>query len=1183
MKQQSQFPRILLALVLAGTCFLFEKPSLAQTYIPSYRWQVDSLIVIDRSDFVFAFPETHRPLLQSLRIYKNSVLLREEMDYRVYEESLIRFFPPPSDSDTLIINYKRQPLDLKKKYYLFEKDTLRQQAPGDSLIAQKETVRLREIKFENPFTDFTPGLNKSGSIMRGVKIGTNQDLTLNSGLNLELSGQLTDNVEIVAALTDESTPIQPEGNTQTLDEVDKVFVEFRSPHIGGTVGDLNLTYENTQFANLSRKLQGITLNGTYDSHIAGATIATTRGYFNRNSLIGREGNQGPYQLTGKNGEREIIVLAGTERVWVDGQKMTRGESNDYVIEYGNGQITFTNRRMITGDSRIEVDFEYFPATQDYSRNVYSGMIGGAAAEGKLNYRFQYYREFDDKDRVLEEGGTLTEEEKEILRQSGDDPLEAYTTGVTQVADSAGSYIKVDTLINNESYSYYKYVGSKAGNFSVIFSLVGSKKGDYSRDRLGVYRWVGIGNGEYLPRRFLPLPASHNLADAKINWKPGKHFSMNAEYALSQLDKNTFSSLDDNNNTGNALNVKSELNEIPVNIGSARLGVMDLSLDTRFIDDTFESVDRFNEPDYQRYWNLGTASGQSSEERSYQLNGNYRPMKTLKLTGNAGILDKTDFSSKRYMGRLNFEDKHLFTGNAKYEFVGSETGSGLTKDDWVRYEGDIKKDIWKIQPNLLYNYEQRQTDKNGTLTGFEFDDYGIRFGLIEMRYVSGYVQYNMREDAVYDIEDRGKLLPQSTTATRRFRIDLQNYEETSASLEIVQRDKDYKPFFENIKVDTLKLQYADASVQDTTWQDRETNLIDFNLTHSRWKKAVNFSMQYKISTEQTALKEKIYLDVGEGDGNLRYDEALDEYVPDPDGNYNLYIVPSDKFEPVTNLQTAFRVTYDPSKFWRRSTGNLIKILSNVSGESYFRVEEETRESDLTSIYTLNLSDFQGDQTIRGSIIYNQDLYLMRRNRDLSFRLRYRYRDDRSNQYLDPGENEDQLLIERGIRADWRIISDLKSQTEFSQKLTTRESRSNTFRNRDIFGWYVNQKFSYRPTDRWEFGIEPEYGREHNYVSTYPLVLWFGVLRNRINYSIPAKGRISAEYEYQTVNTLDNPLNLSVPYEMANGKKEGISKKWQLRAEYTVAKNIVFTLFYNGRDDASAKNIIHTGQAEIRAFF
>jgi hypothetical protein len=69
----------------------------------------------------------------------------------------------------------------------------------------------------------------------------------------------------------------------------------------------------------------------------------------------------------------------------------------------------------------------------------------------------------------------------------------------------------------------------------------------------------------------------------------------------------------------------------------------------------------------------------------------------------------------------------------------------------------------------------------------------------------------------------------------------------------------------------------------------------------------------------------------------------------------------------------------------------------------------------------------------------------------------------------------------------------------------------------------------------------------------------------------------------VNPYDNPLNKTIPYEMARGKKEGVSQFWQMRVEYNVAKNIMFSLFYSGRDDAAYKHIIHTGNAEIRAFF
>ena len=161
-----------------------------------------------------------------------------------------------------------------------------------------------------------------------------------------------------------------------------------------------------------------------------------------------------------------------------------------------------------------------------------------------------------------------------------------------------------------------------------------------------------------------------------------------------------------------------------------------------------------------------------------------------------------------------------------------------------------------------------------------------------------------------------------------------------------------------------------------------------------------------------------------------------------------------------------------------------------------------------------------------------------------------------------------------------MEDFNSQSEIRVKSYSKLSNANP---RDIAGYYFDQRFSYRPLSNWEFGLESQYGHETNQSSNYLMDLWYENIKGRINYSLPRKGRASANYSFQIVYVTSNPDNKVVPYEMATGKKEGNSHTWDLRFEYTVAKNVVFTFYYNGRKEANFENVIHTGQAEIRAYF
>jgi hypothetical protein len=133
-------------------------------------------------------------------------------------------------TDSVQVVYKVYSFSFNQEFYKRKRETATNFS-NQSLDIYKETPTNNK---ENIFG--LSGFNKSGSIARGVSIGNNQDPIVNSSLNLQLSGKLANGIEIVAAITDDNIPIQADGNTQQLQEFDKVFIQLSNENNKVIVG-----------------------------------------------------------------------------------------------------------------------------------------------------------------------------------------------------------------------------------------------------------------------------------------------------------------------------------------------------------------------------------------------------------------------------------------------------------------------------------------------------------------------------------------------------------------------------------------------------------------------------------------------------------------------------------------------------------------------------------------------------------------------------------------------------------------------------------------------------------------------------------------------------------------------------------------------------------------------------------
>lgn len=371
------------------------------------------------------------------------------------------------------------------------------------------------------------------------------DQGFNQGLNVNIFGDV-EGVQIEGNLSDKNAP----SSSVRLSEVEKVRLLATTRNFSGGIGDLELILP----FNVRDGIQGVqaAVHSDDQEHRLGGAYAIDRGTTERTRFQGEEGKQSPYMLGG-------AVVPGSERVYV-----ARGASipvalqrgDDYTIDYEQGILSFTNDQLITNRTRIEV--EYKRATQDYP-------VIYAVGEGTTFFEHTALtgmarRRYNDKDDPF--SFTLSPAEIESLSAAGDTARIAHTYADTS---SKGDYIVSD--------DHFEYVGPDNGTHLVTFFYSGEGNGEYVYDPfIKAFSFQGPGNGNYTPTKYVPLP------EQDVFYGLGSRFyeTFWIDVFASQYDRNLFSLLDDDDNTGYGLH--SRINRT---VGAFTIDGIYLTHDERF--------------------------------------------------------------------------------------------------------------------------------------------------------------------------------------------------------------------------------------------------------------------------------------------------------------------------------------------------------------------------------------------------------------------------------------------------------------------------------------------------------------------------------------------------------------------------------------------------------------------------
>jgi hypothetical protein len=1103
-------------------------------------------------------------------VLNDSMTLRRDRDYRIdYRHGLL--WIDSSISQSAINSGWR--VHVFYQYFPFRfQDSYRRRVltlSTDSL-ARADSLRIAKPVSSFSMNDvFGPNVRKSGSIFRGFTVGSNRDLSLTSGLRLELSGRIMSDIEIAAALTDENTPIQPEGTTQTLQEFDKVFVEIRSTDLSATLGDFTLDFSGTEFARLSRKLQGARGTAAYrlggmrgDAVISGAV---TRGKFVTKQFKGIEGVQGPYQLTGKSNERNIIIIAGTERVYIDGEQQTRGETNDYTIDYSTAEITFMPRRLITSASRITIDFEY--TDRQFSRSLFAAQNSTSFLGNTLRLSASYVREADDPDAPID--FVFTDSARAAIAAAGNDPSKARLSGVTRV-DTNGTYMRIDSLIVGLNQQFYRYApGDARSIYNVTFTYVGPGKGDYNRQTAGVYYYVGAAAGSYLPIQQLPLPQQHEVVDLSLEARPVESFRITGEYAHSKFDANRLSPVGDELNAGNAVNVNAVFEQKEMQVSGMNLGGMRLQAKERFVQSRFLPIDRADDIEFTRKWGVDTLADADEEIQEFGLA--YMPFKGVSASAGYGRNRRgsTQDSRRREAG-FGLQAEGAPVASFSVEEVNSRDELSDNQSEWLRRKGGIEYAIWNFTPGIRYEGESRDissqlsgTTKNGSL---KFDAYTAYLRYRPQGLFSAQAEIGWRSD---DLFKDSTVVPESHSFTQSYNARLNEWHALSSTIDVTLRKKAYSQEFRS----------AGRLNTQTVLVRNQTRFSPFN-------RGVESDFYYEVATEQASRLERIYVKVATGTGSYRYlgdvngDGLADEsefVLARFDGDYVATTLPTDQMVPVIDLKTSARLRVTPSRFVDEGT-TVGKILSPLSSETYFRVEEKSTESDLASIYLLHLSKFRQDATtLAGSSLFTQDLLVNEGNPSFSARFRYSQRKGLTNL---SGGIEHAYVRERSVRLRWQLVPEIANQLDFVSRNDRTTSLIATSRTRDIVSNGGAIDVSYRPKQNAELGFKFDVSRATDRYLTPELVADLNAQAVRVVYAFQGAGQVRAELNREEVQL--GRATESYPYELTGGRVPGKTWIWRTTLDYRMTQFLQATMSYEGRSEGGGSPV-HTARAEVRAFF
>lgn len=1094
-----------------------------------------------------------------LKRIDNTVI--DSSDYHIDFKEALLTFNKPINTDSLIIDYLRFPNFLTQTYRQLDESIIVENT--DDLNKLYKLSQPSESKTFIPFD----GLSTSGSISRGVTLGNNQNSVLNSELDLQIVGKLNDKVSLRASIQDANIPLQESGYSQRLDEFDQVFIELFSENWTIRAGDIDLQNNNSYFAQFTKRVQGLSVNLKFDdlssTTKASAAGALVRGQFTTSQFTAQEGNQGPYKLQGSNGELFVLIVSGSEIVYVNGVVVDRGENKDYIIDYNAGEIIFNPTFPITSEMRVTVDYQF--SDRNYSRFVAFSEVQHETE--KLKIGVTLYNESDAKNQPLQQN--LSQEQVQLLANAGDDQnLMIVPSAIPETYNENRILYKKEIIDGNDVFVFSNNANDNL--FSVRFTLVGTNKGNYiinsTNAIANIYEYVspisGIPQGNYEPIIQLIAPVKLQMATINGIYTPSEKTTIDFEIAGSKNDLNLFSSLNDSNNDGFAgkFKIKRDIRK------TDSLWNLSAYLNSDYVQKNFRNVEGLYNPEFNRDWNLELPSGNqivfgNGNQLLFTSGVELQHIKKGRISYNFEHLNySNDFNGNRHIIQVNLSPNPFsFQSNSSI----LNTNSTLSNSSFLRSTNQLKfkhNKGWVGARIALEDNEQIETLTNKlTMLSQRFKSYEVFTGVGDSTEVFAEIGFKRRNND--SIKDN---LLQKVNTSNTYYLNSKIIQKSNTNL-------------------SLYLNYRSLISEEESIPNEESLNSRLQFNQKLFNQVVALNTLFDTNSGTLPQQDFTYVEVEAGQGaytwidyNNNGIQELEEFEIaqfQDQGQYIRVLLPNQIFIKTHQNRLSQTLTINPGLISKNSANKIFwRQLYNQT--SYLIDRKIKRDGD-----NFNVNPFQSNASNQLGLQLNFRNVLFYNRGKQHYTTSYTFLSNKTENLLSFGFIENsiighQLNFNHKFDNTWLLsmLATRENSESFSENFTSKNFKIDESKFKPTFTYLLNDKI--------KFDLFYQYTEKENSIGGLEVLQQqkYGV---SFALSNSQKAAISGEVNYVS-NNFNGNANSPVGYQMMEGLQPGKNFTWNLLAQKKITKYLDLNINYFGRKTETSKTI-HTGTVQLKAYF